>query len=194
MNESHVNVTATRWELGWELTLESGGVTQSRTLREAQQQVRDYLDTTEPEVDHSGWIVFVAPEIGPVFHDPMLVTGHSTVLAMSTDNIIARRTLKEDGRQYELLIGKPYMDKSGLYICPWSLVDDSSTPIISEWIAGADSVQALLTTLLVLGERLAAESEGFSLAGMNNTGFPRFLDTGDPDTVAWYLPLDDPHP
>ncbi len=36
-------VTATRWERGWELDIDGVGVTQSRTLRDAEEMVRDYL-------------------------------------------------------------------------------------------------------------------------------------------------------
>jgi len=63
---SRVTVEATRWELGWELTLNTGGVTQTRTLATAVQQVRDYLDTIHPEIDHSTWDIDVMPQIGPV--------------------------------------------------------------------------------------------------------------------------------
>lgn len=37
------NVTATRWEHGWELDIEGVGVTQSHTLADAERMVRDYL-------------------------------------------------------------------------------------------------------------------------------------------------------
>lgn len=65
MTSTDVFVTATRWKLGWELELDSGGVTQVRTLATAAQQVRDYLDTVEPDVDHTGWSITIIPEIGP---------------------------------------------------------------------------------------------------------------------------------
>lgn len=37
------NVSATRWSHGWELAIEGVGVTQSRTLADAERVVRDYL-------------------------------------------------------------------------------------------------------------------------------------------------------
>ncbi len=36
-------VTATRWVKGWELDIAGVGVTQSRTLRDAEEMIRDYL-------------------------------------------------------------------------------------------------------------------------------------------------------
>lgn len=56
---STVSVPATRWELGWELWMNDDHVTQSRTLADAAQQVRDYLDTEHGEIDHSDWTINV---------------------------------------------------------------------------------------------------------------------------------------
>lgn len=58
-----VAVTATRWSQGWELTLEGDEdpATQVRTLDKARQQVIDYLDTVDPDVDHSDWTITVTP-------------------------------------------------------------------------------------------------------------------------------------
>jgi len=66
-----VTVTATKWKLGWELELDSGGVTQVRSLANAERQTRDYLDTVDPEVDHTLWDVTVIPDIGPVFAEAL---------------------------------------------------------------------------------------------------------------------------
>ena len=84
MNGNIVNVTATKWKLGWELTLDTGGVTQSRTLANAEQEVRDYLDTAEPETDHSSWTVFVIPQIGPVLEDAMMAKAASEAAQEAT--------------------------------------------------------------------------------------------------------------
>ena len=65
MTITNVNVTATRWKLGWELELDRGGVTQVRTLANATQQILDYLDTVEPDVDHADCNITVIPAIGP---------------------------------------------------------------------------------------------------------------------------------
>ncbi|MDR1355900.1 MAG: antitoxin HicB [Propionibacteriaceae bacterium] len=62
-----LKVCATRWSGGWELTFDDGdcdAATQSRTLAGAVQQVRDYLDTTHPEIEHSDWVIDVIPELG----------------------------------------------------------------------------------------------------------------------------------
>uniref|UniRef100_UPI003FD66F99 antitoxin HicB n=1 Tax=Brachybacterium tyrofermentans TaxID=47848 RepID=UPI003FD66F99 len=60
---SAVTVVATRWTQGWELTLagEEDVATQVRTLDKARQQIVDYLDTVDPEVDHAEWEVTVIP-------------------------------------------------------------------------------------------------------------------------------------
>lgn len=59
-----IEVTATRWEGGWELAIDGEPVTQVSTLDHAAQQVLDYLDTAEPAVDHSGVHVQLRPELG----------------------------------------------------------------------------------------------------------------------------------
>jgi hypothetical protein len=64
-----VTVTATRWEHGWELEIDPDHHTQVATLDKAEQQVRDYLDTDAPEVDHTGWSIVVVPDIGDLAAD-----------------------------------------------------------------------------------------------------------------------------
>lgn len=59
---SSLTVTATRWEQGFELALDGGVVTRARTLSGAAQQVRDYLDTIDPFIDHSYWSIAVLDE------------------------------------------------------------------------------------------------------------------------------------
>lgn len=61
---THINVTARRWEHGWELILGEEDATQVRTLDKATQQVRDYLDTLDPDTDHSEWDIVVTPDLG----------------------------------------------------------------------------------------------------------------------------------
>lgn len=48
-----IRVTAERWEKGWDLILDDDNATSVTHLKNAAQQVRDYLDTIEPDVDHS---------------------------------------------------------------------------------------------------------------------------------------------
>lgn len=66
-----MNVTATahKWEHGWELHLDGEPVTQVTTLAKAEQQIRDYLDTDVPSIDHSDWTVTVIPEIGALYDE-----------------------------------------------------------------------------------------------------------------------------
>lgn len=63
---STVTVTARRWEHGWELEIGPDRHTQVATLDQAVGQVRDYLDTVDPEIDHGDWVVEVIPELGPL--------------------------------------------------------------------------------------------------------------------------------
>lgn len=58
---STITATVTRWERGWELAIDGEVVTQVGTLTRARQQLRDYLDTIEPEIDHSTWEIVLAP-------------------------------------------------------------------------------------------------------------------------------------
>lgn len=60
---SAVEVAFERWKHGWELTIdgEDEVSTQVATLSGARQQVRDYLDTIDPDIDHSQWTVTLRP-------------------------------------------------------------------------------------------------------------------------------------
>lgn len=59
-----VTVTAHKWRGGWELHHGDDCWTQVTDLRNARQQVVDYLDTVNENVDHSNWSIEVIPEIG----------------------------------------------------------------------------------------------------------------------------------
>lgn len=65
---STVTATFQRWVRGWELTVEGEDEvsTQVTSLSHARQQVRDYLDTIDPEVDHSTWTVILKPADAPL--------------------------------------------------------------------------------------------------------------------------------
>jgi len=66
-------VTAQRWESklggGWELLNGDHAMTQVRRLSDARQQVIDYLDTIDPDVDHRDWDIrlFALWGVGVVF-------------------------------------------------------------------------------------------------------------------------------
>lgn len=60
----NITVSASKWEHGWELSIEDEVVTQVSTLDKAEQQVRDYLDTIDPSVDHSDWAIEVIAQLG----------------------------------------------------------------------------------------------------------------------------------
>ncbi|MGH3544695.1 MAG: hypothetical protein ACRDPW_02005 [Mycobacteriales bacterium] len=55
-------VTATRWEHGWELDIDSVGVTQSHTLTSADEMVRDYV-SVERDLDPDSFKVVIVPKV-----------------------------------------------------------------------------------------------------------------------------------
>lgn len=57
------NVTAKRWAHGWELHIDGVGVTQSRTLADADLMVRDYIATLN-DLDEVTDEVIIVPELG----------------------------------------------------------------------------------------------------------------------------------
>lgn len=64
VEEDGLRVVATRWERGWDLTLDEGNVTSVASLKNAEQQVRDYLDTRYPDEDHSQTSISVEVDLG----------------------------------------------------------------------------------------------------------------------------------
>jgi hypothetical protein len=56
-------VRAKRWEHGWELHIENVGVTQSRTLWDAEDMARDLIGRRE-DVPRDAFTVTITPEIG----------------------------------------------------------------------------------------------------------------------------------
>jgi len=110
---------------------------------------------------------------------------------MDTNDVIACRELNKGERTYNVLIQRPYCNDEGNYVCDWSLVDDSSSTVIAESVEGVDSVQALLLAFLIIGERLAFESDHFTFLGFKDTGFLRVLDSNQKGGPFWYLPLDE---
>jgi len=57
------NVVARHWKRGWELHIEGIGVTQCRSLAEAEGMVRDYVESLT-DVDASDAAVVITPEVG----------------------------------------------------------------------------------------------------------------------------------
>ncbi|MGH3276725.1 MAG: hypothetical protein ACRDNZ_20655 [Streptosporangiaceae bacterium] len=56
-------VRAKRWARGWELHIDGLGVTQSRTLRDAEMMVRDYVEL-DTGAEPGSFAVTITPEIG----------------------------------------------------------------------------------------------------------------------------------
>ena len=62
--DHHISVHARKWSGGWDLIIDDDNATSTRYLSDATDQVRDYLDTLDPDTDHSTVQVDVVPEIG----------------------------------------------------------------------------------------------------------------------------------
>lgn len=88
---SHVNVTARKWSGGWELELDSDNITQVRALANAKQQVKDYLDTIDPDTPHEDWSINIIPEIGALA-DEVREAKEETAQAAQLQQHAARRT------------------------------------------------------------------------------------------------------
>lgn len=58
-----ITVRAVKWAEGWELHIEGEGVTQSRTLERAEEQVRHYLETLHGR-SFSGAHITIDPDLG----------------------------------------------------------------------------------------------------------------------------------
>ena len=87
-----IDITATRWEGGWELAIDGEPVTQVRTLEHAAQQVRDYLDTDEPDVDHSEVTVRLRPDLGDDLSERIQLIRAATREAQERQIEAARQT------------------------------------------------------------------------------------------------------
>ena len=60
---STYTVRAKRWAHGWELHIDGVGVTQSRSLGDAERMARDYIETLTDR-DTSGDQVVITPQVG----------------------------------------------------------------------------------------------------------------------------------
>lgn len=88
---STITVTATRWEHGWELEIGPDRHTQVVTLDKAAQQVRDYLDTESPDVNHDDWEIDLHVELGSL-GDEVTAAREATAQAAAASRAAAQRT------------------------------------------------------------------------------------------------------
>ncbi|MGM7667604.1 antitoxin HicB [Microbacterium sp. A93] len=89
----NITVTAHRWEGGWELHHGDEPITQVSTLDRASEQVRDYLDTVQPDIDHSSWTITVTPELGTLGEE--VAAARAATEAASEASIAAARQARE---------------------------------------------------------------------------------------------------
>lgn len=87
----NITVTARRWEGGWELWIDEDHVTQSSTLADAEQQVRDYLDSDDDTVNHDDWVITIVPDIGALA-DEVAAAREATALAATAVEEAAERS------------------------------------------------------------------------------------------------------
>lgn len=86
-----LTITARPWKHGWELWDGDDCLTQCRRLRDARQQVLDYLDTIDPEVDHAGWDITITPIIEGVT-DRVTAAQEATARALALTREAAEMT------------------------------------------------------------------------------------------------------
>ncbi|TDE14324.1 antitoxin HicB [Jiangella asiatica] len=86
------NVTAKRWDHGWELHIPDEGVTQARTLASAEQAVRDYVATVH-DLDEVDAEIVIIPEIGSLL-DEVEESKRETIAAAVAQQAAARRARK----------------------------------------------------------------------------------------------------
>lgn len=91
---STVTATFERWAHGWELTVEGEEEvsTQCTTLSKAHQQIRDYLDTVTPEVDHGQWAVVLKPATDSALAERVSTARRATQEAAASQERAARET------------------------------------------------------------------------------------------------------
>ena len=103
-------------------------------------------------------------------------------------DIIAQRELARDGRTYQVRISAPHQEAAGEYRCAWELTDDAGGVVLSLAVYGVDSVQALVTAAILIGDRLRAEHDDFTWLGNPGTGFLRHdFGSGDAPVIVWDL-------
>lgn len=102
-------VTARRWERGWELHIDGVGVTQCRRLTEAEEMVKDYL-ALDTGADPDSFDVVITP----VVDADVAETRHAVEAAMRAQRMAAARSratarrlraLGLSGREIALVLG-----------------------------------------------------------------------------------------
>lgn len=81
-------VEARRWAKGWELHIDGVGVTQTRTLANAEQDARDYIASLL-EVDEAGVSVHVNVDLGEI--GERITTLHETQRRIDEERAAAKR-------------------------------------------------------------------------------------------------------
>lgn len=87
---SPIYVTASRWQHGWDLEIDDENATSVSRLRDAEAQVRDYLDTVEPDIDHSDVSVEVTVDLGGLQDDIVEAKASSVTAAQLQEAAAAR--------------------------------------------------------------------------------------------------------
>lgn len=94
-------VRATRWAHGWELDIAGVGVTQSRTLADAEMMVRDYLSADIGDEAATSAEVHIVPDLGGLELEAASVRATNDALSKASRDAaersrqVARRLLDE---------------------------------------------------------------------------------------------------
>lgn len=87
----NVTVKAVKWQYGWELLIDENNATQVAHLKNATQQVRDYLDTVDESVNHSDWNITIIPDLGSI-SDEITAVREATRKAAAAQEVAAQET------------------------------------------------------------------------------------------------------
>lgn len=93
METDRIVVQASRWEGGWDLVIDENNATSVSALKHAKQQVRDYLDTIEPGVDHSNVEILIRATLDG-FEDEIAEAKAQTEQAARLQEVAAARIRK----------------------------------------------------------------------------------------------------
>lgn len=87
------NVVARHWKRGWELHIEGVGVTQSRSLTDAETMVRDYIESLTG-ADAGADTILITPEVGGGLDEEVLAAREAVASADRATRDAAARSRK----------------------------------------------------------------------------------------------------
>ncbi|MDR2896711.1 MAG: hypothetical protein LBV30_08720 [Propionibacteriaceae bacterium] len=124
--------------------------------------------------------------------EDLLIT-HREELSNMPENYdcpIATRELWSGSKKYRLELMKPRSPEKGLVTCSWRLIDDSGSVVVALDVAGADTLDALINTIVIVRQRIAAEALDLRWESLEGPGLPRLVDPQhQPGVIDTYADL-----